>query len=439
MGVAGRRLSPTVPRPRPRWTRPLTDLAPRTDAAPRRGTARAALAHREFRLVFAGSFASNIGRWMQNVALGAFAYDLTGSAAFVGLMLFAQLSPMLVLSVVGGLAADTLDRRRLLIVTQVGQMALSVVLAALVATGDPSRVALLATVAGIGVLQAVYAPTFSAVLPSLVRREDLAGAISLNSTQINVSRVLGPAVNVLVYPWAGVAGVMLFNAATYGFVLAALLVVRLPAVERVETGSRGARRLLDGFNVARRNPLYRRILLTMTAFSLLCLPFIGQLPVLAGENLDLAVPGTTYWLLYGTFGVGAVGGSLAVGTVLAHRDRSTVVRNALGVFAGLLLVLALLRSPGPAFPVLLAVGFVYLATVTTLSTLLQEHLPDGLRGQVMALWVMSFGGTVPIANIIAGPLIEATSVTLVVGGGAVAAIVLMTTSRLSAAVEVVEA
>src|SRR5688572_23261528 len=112
------------------------------DVAYAPGSARAALAHRAFRRVWLGSMASNVGTWMQNVALGAFAYELTGSSGYVALLGFAQLGPLLLLSIVGGLLADTIDRRLLLVGCQVQQMVLSFVLAFVVQQDDPSKVAL---------------------------------------------------------------------------------------------------------------------------------------------------------------------------------------------------------------------------------------------------------------------------------------------------------
>ncbi|HUF33977.1 MAG TPA: MFS transporter [Acidimicrobiales bacterium] len=399
------------------------------------GTARAALAHREFRIVWSGSFASNIGKWMQNVILGAYAYELTGSALFVSLIYVAQLGPMLLLSIVGGALADLVDRRRLLLIAQVEQAAASVVLAVLVLAGDPPQVALLAVVAAIGIGNAINAPAYTAVLPLLVGRRDMAGAIALNSTQMNASRVIGPALGGLALPLIGAAGVFFVNAATYAFVIAALLVIRLPATEPDPTGAKGWRRLVAGLTIARRGPLVRRCLITMSVFSLLCLPFIGQLPTLAARNLGMDVESTAYGLLYSCFGLGGVMGAISVGTFLSRFDRMRTVRGGLLAFAVALTTFALLRSPWPAYPVVAVVGFCYMSTVVSLSTILQEHIPDSVRGRVMALWIMAFGGTVPIGLLIAGPLIELTSVTAVVLYGAVAAVGLAWYADLRSAAE----
>ena len=154
---------------------------------PQEGTALAALRQEVFRRVYVGAFLSNIGSWMQNVVLGALAYDLTRSPTFVSIVLFAQLGPMLFFSIVGGMLADTFDRRRLLVVVSATQAVLALALAAITKDADPSQAAIVGVVFLIGMGQSVFGPTYSAVLPDLVGPGNLAGAISLNSAQMNGS------------------------------------------------------------------------------------------------------------------------------------------------------------------------------------------------------------------------------------------------------------
>ena len=187
----------------------------------RTGTARAALSHRTFRIIFLGAFASNIGTWMQNVVLGAYAYDLTHSSTFVGIIIFAQLGPTLLLPMVGGLLADKIDRKRFLIVLSLEQLVFSLGVALVVLSPHPSKVLLVVMVLGVGA-DAMFGPAYSAILPGLVGREDLPGAISLNSAQMNASRVIGPVIGGLLYSLVGPAWIFAGNAATYLFVVAAL-------------------------------------------------------------------------------------------------------------------------------------------------------------------------------------------------------------------------
>ena len=391
----------------------------------RSGTARAALRHRVFRRVFIGAFLSNIGSWMQNVVLGALAYELTHSATFVGILLFAQLGPLLLFSMVGGLLADVFDRRRLLIVVSIVQGLLSLLLAYVARGGDPSRAWLVGITFFIGMGQAVFGPTYSALLPILVGREDLAGAISLNSAQMNGSRVIGPAIAGVMAAQIGASWVFVVNAASYLLVIWALYTVELPPpVKNPDEEGQGLRRLLSGFRSAREDPIVGRSLAIVFTFSLLSLPFIGQLPTLADRNLGIEPTSIQYGFLYTCFGAGAMTGALSIGTVFSDRSMAKIVRVGLLAFAAFLAVFSVLRSAAPAYPVVVLVGLAYFAIITSLSTVLQQRLDDGNRGRVMALWIMGFGGTVPIGNLIAGPLIEATSVTTVVLSGAVIAVAL---------------
>jgi MFS family permease len=393
------------------------------------GSARAALRYPVFRRVFAGAFLSNVGTWMQNVVLGALAYDLTQSATFVGVVLFAQLGPLLLLSLLGGALADLVDRRRLLIWVTISQIVFSFVLAAVAAPEDPNMVALVAVVFAIGIGQALFNPAYSAMMPQLVDRPDMPGAIALHSAQMNGSRVIGPVIGALMFSAFGAPLVFVGNGLSYLFVVAALLSVRLPPPAVSSDGDRGLRRLLGGFAVARRDDLVRRCLVTIATFSLVSLAFVGQFPVLAERNLGIDERSATYGFLYAAFGLGAVAGALSIGTVFVRQSKKRIVPAALVAYAATLTVFALLRSPAPAFAVALVLGLTYFMFITSLSTVLQADLADHERGRVMALWIMGFGGTVPIGNLLAGPLIEATSVTTVLLGGAACSLALARYAR----------
>ena len=174
--------------------------------------------------------------------------------------------------------------------------------------------------------QAVFGPTYSALLPGLVGEEDLAGAISLNSAQMNGSRVIGPAIAGLLDAKIGASAVFTVNAASYLLVICSLVTVRLPPPVPDPTGVRGLRKLAAGVAFARRDNVVRRSLLTCFVFSLLSLPFIGQLPTLADRNLSIDPRSTQYGLLYTCFGAGAMVGALSIGTILSNRSMVDMVR-----------------------------------------------------------------------------------------------------------------
>lgn len=378
------------------------------DRAVRPSTARAALRHRPFTILWTGTFSSNIGTWMQNVALGALAFQLTHSATFVALIGFAQLAPILLLAAVGGALADTFDRRLLLVITNAEQLVFSLVLAWVAFAPHPGRWPLFAAVLAVGVGNALSGPPLSSLLPSLVDRSEIPGAVSLFSAQINLSRVIGPAIGGVALPYVHAWGIFVINAATYLFAMAAALAV--PKFPRREpTEDTGMQRLVAGFSVARRDPLVRRLLGTITVFSFVCLPWLGLMPVIAGVSLGLSTRGIAYGLLYAAFGLGAAVGALAVGTVFASVDLLRLSRVGLGAFAVLLALFAVLRSAGPAYPIVLLLGGAYFTTTTGMVSALQEHLDDAVRGRVMALWMMGFGGTIPLGLLTFGKIADLLS------------------------------
>jgi predicted MFS family arabinose efflux permease len=290
----------------------------------------------------------------------------------------------------------------------------------------------------IGVGNALSGPALAALLPTLVPRRDLAGAVSLQSVQMNLARVIGPALGGVLLPWLHFDGLFVLNAATYLFAVAGLLLVRHGADTIYNQGPpatpgdepRGLGKLASGVGIARRDPVVRVVLLTIASISFFCLPFIGLMPVIAEVNLDIRSDSLSYGLLYACFGLGAAAGAMSVGSFLADQPRPRLVRGMLAGFAVSLGAFSLLRAPWPAYPVVLLVGFFYFGAVTAMSTTLQEHLDDRVRGRIMALWIMGFGGTVPLGLLAGGVISDHTSVTAVVAGGAVVAAVLALVVRI---------
>ncbi len=389
----------------------------------RSGTARAALSHRTFRIVFLGAFASNIGTWMQNVVLGAYAYDLTHSATFVGVIIFAQLGPALVLPMVGGLLADKIDRKRLLMILAVEQLVFSIGVALVAASPHPSKVLLVIMVLGVGCGSALFGPSYSAVLPGLVGKRDLPGAISLNSAQMNASRVIGPVIGGLLYPLVGPAWIFAGNAVTYLFVVGALMMVTLPVVQQSPSGASRWRQLTAGITVARHDRVVGRCLVTVFLFSLLALAFVGQMPVVAAHNLGINLSKSAdYGILYASFGTGALIGAISIGTVFARTSKPLLVRVCLVGYSAALCAFALQRNPVPADVLVAITGAFYFAFITALNTTLQARVHENVRGRVMALWMMGFGGSVGVGNLLIGPVVEAVGITSVLLFGAVVAL-----------------
>lgn len=387
------------------------------------GSARAALSYPRFRRMWTASFSSNIGTWMQNVVLPVYVLDRTGKASVVGLMVFAQLGPLLFLSIPAGVIADRFDRRRWLIAMQLVQLGFSAALAPLAAADAPIWTIFLVAF-GVGIGNALNAPAWSAMLPTLVSREDLPGSVSLNSTMINGSRVVGPII-VAVLRSAGVsiAQIFLINAVTYLFVIVAL--IRTPIRQaKVAPREPGLRQFTAGWRIARANPGVWRLLVTLFTFSLLSLPYVGLFAAVARKNFGIDKGSTTYEWLYATWGLGAAMGGLAIGTVFVHVDKRKLIRIGFAAFAVFLGGFALAREPIGAFTVAAFLGFAYFGTTTSMNTVLQSRLADHERGRVMSLWFMAFGGTVPLGNLVFAPLMDAIGARWVLLGGAVWALFL---------------
>ncbi len=385
----------------------------------RPGSPASALSNRAFRWIFIGTFSSNIGTWMQNFTLGALADDLAHKAWFIGLVTFAQLGPTLLLSPIAGVVADTFDRKRIMITAAVFQTVFSGILAYVTIGGHPSEVALVALVFVIGIAGAMNAPAANAVLPALVGKADVPGAVSLSSAQMNTSRVIGPLIAGLAIGVTHPALIFGINAATYLFVIAAVALVRFDSMP-APSNERALARFRSGIQAARADQVIARVLITVSVFSLCSLIFIYQMHPFALRNLH----GTdhTFTVAFSSFGLGAALGAICVGTVLAHLSRPLMTRLGLAGFAISLGTMAIQHRPLPAYLAAFATGWCYFVVITSLSTILQEEVDDDHRGRVMGLWMLGWAGLVPLGSLIGGPIIDAVGFTWVfLFGAAVAA------------------
>jgi MFS family permease len=359
---------------------------------------------------------------MQNITLGVLAYQLTGEAWFIGVITFAQLGPMLLISPIGGALADRVDRRRLMIAIAFGQTVLSMVLAVVALADEPNRVALVLIVFCIGLGNAVNGPTFSAMLPTLAGRKDLQGAVALNSAAMNTSRVVGPILGGLTAELGGPSLVFAINGLTYLFVIWAVATVHADFSPKGHTGTTPWQQLREGFAAARSDGVVTRILITISVFSLCSLVFIYQMPLIAEERLG--IEGIAYTLLFASFALGAALGAISMGTVFSELPRSRMSTGSIYVFAAALAVFGLTTSPWLAFPAVFVTGGAYFILVTALSTTLQLRVADDVRGRVMGLWMMGWAGLVPVGGLIAGPIIDAIGEVPVLLFGAAVAVAL---------------
>ncbi len=386
------------------------------------GSIGAAWASPAYRRLYVGSTLSLVGTWLQNVIVAPFALDLTrtasnpkGSASFVGLLTVAQLGPLLLLSIPGGVLASRVDRKKLMIGAQSVQSIAAIGLA-FVAWKVKSPLALFLAILVIGTANAISQPTTSSVLPELVEPKNIGGAISLNSATMNGSRSIAPII-VLALTAVGFAvpGFFLLNALSYFAMIVALW--KLPMRRRVEhRGSSGKAAFLDGIREARANPVVGRLLVYLFSLSLISLPFIGQFATVVERSFGTTSK-RTYLILFATWGFGAALGALSIGTVLVRRDQRRIVSEFFVGFAVALTAWSFAGSPAVALPIAFALGFAYFGSTTAMSSVLQSHLDVRRRAPVMALWFMAFGGSIPFGAMWGGWAMDHWSVrgTLLIG------------------------
>ncbi|MBU6330337.1 MAG: MFS transporter [Acidobacteria bacterium] len=384
---------------------------------------RSALRNRNFRTMWLSALGSGIGTWMQNVILAAYVYSVTRSVWLVSLIGFANLVPQLVFATLGGVIADMFSRKKLIFWLSFEQLLGSLAIAWITRSSDFSEPVLLAAVASVGIGAALSGPVFLSVTPALVPPKDLAGAISLNSVSMNVSRVVGPAIGAMLYVAIGASWVFVLNAATYLFIMIGITFVKVPTFEK-STDVGPLQKIAEGFRFVRHQPVVRRAVGTVFMFSLFCMPFVVVFPAIAETYLHIPAKSTAYGFLYATFGFGAVVGALSIGTFLSGRNLAVVVRFALVGFSLCLATFISLDASVPAFPVAFMLGFCYFAAVTSLSTVFQSQLTHAIRGRVSAIWMMCFGGTVPVSGLIAGWVISRTTINTVIYFGAAFALFL---------------
>ena len=360
-----------------------------------------ALGNPNFRLFWSGNFLSNIGTWMQNVAQGWLVLVLTNSAFWLGVVGFAGSIPFLFFSLFGGVVADRVDKRRLLLVTQTVMMVLAFVLAAL-AWFKVITIWELVVIAFLnGVAMSMNAPSYQALVPRLVKREDLTNAIALNSAQFNMSRIVGPSLGGYAMALFGMAGNFFLNGVSFLAVLWALLRIRYPD-ERLSRHESMWRSLHSGFAYLH-GERQMRVLLSMTAVvSFLGIPFLTFVPYFAKDQLHAGESGLG-WLM-ACSGLGAVLGATTVAArgVIRHRGR---VLTIFGVFF-FLAIIGFSYSRHFALSECLAFceGYSGILMISCFNVSIQHLSSDEMRGRVMSIYTTSFLGLPPLGALLAGEL-----------------------------------
>jgi len=353
---------------------------------------------------------------MQSVAQSWLVYRLTGSPAMLGLVSFANLIPIFLLSPAGGAAADRFDRRRVVIAAQSSLMTLALILAALTLSGriEVWQIVTLAVLSGVA--NAFDVPARQSMFVAMVGKADLMNAIALNSSMFNAARIVGPAVAGVMVAAVGEGWCFLANAASFGAVLAALLRMRLEAQSPREEGGSPLRDILAGFRFVRQTGPIHALLILLGVASVAGMPYAVLLPVFADRILHGGPE--ALGLLTGASGSGALAGALSLAARRGVRGLGRMVAFASAGFGLALVLFSLSRTFWLSVTLLVPVGFSVMVQMAASNTLIQTMVPDHLRGRVMALYSMVFLGMGPFGSFLAGAAAERLGAppTVMIGG-----------------------
>ncbi|HEX5579216.1 MAG TPA: MFS transporter, partial [Candidatus Limnocylindria bacterium] len=379
--------------------------APAPASALRRGMA--ALRHRNYRLYWFGQIVSLVGTWMQSVSQPWLVLLLGGSPLQLGTVLALQFAPAMFLAPLGGVLADRVDKRKILMVTQVAAMLQATILFTLTFSGTVQiwHVMLLATM--LGFVSAIEMPVRQAFAAELVPRRDLVNAIALNSASFNLARVIGPAVAGLALAFFGPAFNFGINAISYLAVLIGLWLMRpheLYRMARPERFDTVRRSLAEGIGYAARTPTVLWPLVLLGGLAIFGMNFQTLLPLFARDTLGLGAEG--YGALFAVMGAGSLIGSLSLAFAGGRRPLVRLMLGGAIAFVIFEILLGLTRTPTAAYPLIMVIGLSSMVMVNTINVTIQNSVSHELRGRVMSLYVTVFAGSAPIGGFFAGAVAE---------------------------------
>ena len=364
-----------------------------------------ALQHRNYRLYWTGQLVSLIGTWMQSVAQGWLMHRLTSSAFMLGPLGFSQFLPVLLFSLWAGVIVDSIDKRKLLLLTQSAFLVQAALLATAVSMGIVKPWMVLALAFVFGTINAVDLPARQSFVVELAGKEDLSNAIALNSAAFNVARVIGPAFAGILLATIGEAGCFWLNAISYIAVLWSIW--RMDLIPRAHIRFEAARALenmREGVRYAKSVRPVRNLLILLGLTAGLGFQYMILLPVYVRDILH--ADAKVYGLLVSAFGLGSL---LSAGLMTRQQERWDLRRN---IFFGLLAAAIGMGTFAwsRALPLSLAMGFLsgfgLILYVATTNTLIQITTEDQYRGRVMSLYTLMFVGTAPIGALISGSIAQ---------------------------------
>jgi MFS family permease len=373
-----------------------------------------------FRWLWLASLVSNIGAWMQTVGAQWLLVHAAHAAILVSLVQTADMLPDVLFAIVGGVLADILDRRRLIIAVQIGLAVAGALLATLTITGHMSPALLLMFTFVIGSGSVFITPAYQSLVPELVPREDVASAVQLNSINVNIARAVGPAIAGILIAHFGVGADFALNAGTFLVYALAATLWRPSSTMTPQHPERFFSALRAGGRYVRYSPVVRRILLRAALFLVPASALWGLLPLVANRRLGLGSSG--YGLLLGALGVGAIAGASVLSRVRAKFPSNGIVGLSSGFFCVALVVVALLHSTIGVVLVLIPTGATWVWMLATLNTSLQLFLPAWVRARGLSIYQMVLFGAQGLGALVWGVVADAFGLTVAfVGAGALLA------------------
>jgi MFS family permease len=383
--------------------------------------------HRRFALLWSGAFVSNIGTWMEAVGVGILVTSSTGQAQWAALVAAAGFVPTALLAPLGGALADRLPRRTLLLTTTSFQILFAGLLTFAASLGDPSPGLVTLLVLGAGCANALGFPAYQAMLPDLVPRADVPGAVALSSAQWNLGRVIGPALAGIVIGLGGYELAFFINTLSFFAVFAVVASFRLPRPAPT-FGTSIAQSIREGARFVRGDPALRFVVGCMALNSLLAAPFIALIPAVALNVFHEEKLGTA--VLVTAQGIGAVCMGLSLAGLFARFGTRRVMLTILAALPVALFAYALAPVLPLAVVAIFVVGFLYLGSLSSFTTVAQLRAPAALRGRVVSVLMMLIGALYPIGALAQGALADEIGLRATTAGAAILLGALLLTWRL---------
>ncbi len=371
--------------------------------------------YRDFRIMWLGACTSSIGTWMQTLAQSWLVYELSGSPVYLGLDAFLGQIPIFLLSMVGGVFADRMDRRRLLIMSQVIQMTCAFTLATLFFTEYVQVWHILCLSFVVGTAQAFGGPAYQSLVPSLVKPEILPNAIALNSIQFNLARVIGPMLGGLALKQLGATWCFGLNGMSFVAVIISLLTIKVPYIPP-KTSQSVLSSMKEGVAFIRARAGLEQLIVLAFCMTLLGFPLFTFLPVFVKEVFHQGSD-TYTWLLV-TSGAGSVCGALVVAGLGRVQHKGRLAMILLSILGVLIAAFSLSRILPLSLFLLFCGSAALISVFAMVSSIVQEMITHDMRGRVMSIYNVAFRGGMPIGSLILGWFIQGFTVpaTLAVTG-----------------------